>query len=150
MQVFRNVFYIIISTIAIMGGLSLYKRAHKRKLHTYGEVDNYETHVICIAEYKEGDHLKILVCSYTYSSFIDTWFFIQFGKRRRPFCKQVVKTQRQGDVPDQAGEGVNEEKQDSEDNAVIEGREEEYIEEEKDDASTVEEEWFDAQQNSTT
>ncbi|XP_075031276.1 E3 ubiquitin-protein ligase ZNRF4 [Calonectris borealis] len=144
MQDFRDIFYVIIATISVMVGLSWYKRACKIKLHTYQQGDKYETCVICMAEYKEGDCLKILSCSHAYhSACIDTWFNTQPGKKTCPFCKQGVNT------CGQAGEDVNEEEQDHEDNALREGHEDEYVEEEKDNASTVEGEGFDALEKST-
>ncbi|XP_010292336.1 PREDICTED: E3 ubiquitin-protein ligase RNF13-like [Phaethon lepturus] len=136
MQDFRDIFYVITAAISIMLGLSWYKRAHKIKLHMYKQGDNYETCVICMAEYKEGDHLKILSCSHAYhSACIDTWFHTQPGKKMCPFCKQVVNTYGRDDfLPGQAGEHLNEEEQDHEDNAFREGHEDEYVEDDKDDA----------------
>ncbi|KAM6040097.1 E3 ubiquitin-protein ligase RNF13-like [Theristicus caerulescens] len=150
-QDFRDIFSIIIATISVMVGLSWYKRACKIKLHTYKQGDKYETCVICMAEYKEGDCMKILSCSHAYhSACIDTWFQIQPRKKTCPFCKQVVNAYGRGDLlPEQAGEDLNEEEQDHEENAFREGHEDEYIEEEKDDACRVEEEGFDALENST-
>lgn len=151
MQDFGDIFYVFIATISVMVGLSWYERACKIKLHTYKQGDKYETCVICMAEYKEGDRLKILSCSHAYhSACIDTWFHTQPGKKTCPFCKQVVNTYGRGDLlPEQAGEDVNEEGQVHEDNAFREGHEDEYVEEKKDDASTVEGEGFDALENST-
>ena len=149
-QDFRDIFYVIIATISIMVGLSWYKRVCNTKLHTYKQGDKYETCVICMAEYKEGDHLKILSCSHAYhSACIDTWFHTQPGKKTCPFCKQVVNTYGRGDLlPEHAGEDASEEEQDHEDNAFREGHEDEHVEEEKDDANTVEGEGFDALGNS--
>ncbi|KAM6113496.1 E3 ubiquitin-protein ligase RNF13-like [Phoenicopterus ruber ruber] len=151
MREFRDLLYVTIATISIMVGLSWYKRACKIKLHTYKQGDKYESCVICMAEYKEGDHLKILSCSHAYhSACIDAWFHTQPRKKTCPFCKQVVNTCGRGDLlPEQAGEDVNEEEQDHEDNAFREGHEDEYAEEEKEDASTVEGEGFHALENST-
>ncbi|XP_009813984.2 E3 ubiquitin-protein ligase RNF13-like [Gavia stellata] len=145
MQDFRDLFYVIIATIPVMVGLSWYKRARKIKLHTYKQGDKYETCVICMAEYKEGDRLKILSCSHAYHSVcINTWFRTQSSKKICPFCKQVVNTYGQGDLlPEQAGKDANEEEQDHEDNAFREGHEDEYV------ASAVEGEGFGALENST-
>nr|XP_009512348.1 PREDICTED: E3 ubiquitin-protein ligase RNF167-like [Phalacrocorax carbo] len=143
-QDFRDIFYVIIATISVMLGLSWYKRACKIKLHTYKQGDKYETCVICMAEYKEGDCLKILSCSHAYHrACIDSWFNTQPRKKICPFCKQVVNTYGQGDLlPEQTDEGVNEEEEDQEENVFREGHEDECVGE--DDASTVEGEGFDA------
>ncbi|KAM9265450.1 E3 ubiquitin-protein ligase RNF13-like [Morus bassanus] len=126
-QDFRDIFYVIIATISVTLGLSWYKRACKIKLHTYKQGDKYETCVICMAEYKEGDCLKILSCSHAYhSACVDSWFHTQPRKKTCPFCKQVVNTYGQGDLPEQAGEDVNEEEEDQEENVFREGHEDEY------------------------
>lgn len=150
MQDFRDIFHII-AAISVMVGLSWYKRAHKLKLHTYKQGDKYETCVICMADYKEGDRLKILSCSHAYHIIcINIWFHTQSRKKTCPFCKQVVNTYGQGDLlPEQAGEDVNEEEQGYEDNASREGHDDEYVEKEKDDASTVEGEEFDVLEDIT-
>ncbi|XP_074893571.1 E3 ubiquitin-protein ligase RNF13-like [Buteo buteo] len=147
---FSNLFYFIIATISIMVGLSWYKRACNPKLHTYKQGDKCEMCGICMAEYQEGDSLKILSCSHAYHrACIDTWFHTQPRKKMCPFCKHVVTTYGRDDLlPEQAGEDVNEEEQDNEDNAVREGHEDEYVEDKKDDASTMEKEWFNALENS--
>ncbi|XP_030365623.1 E3 ubiquitin-protein ligase RNF13-like [Strigops habroptila] len=148
----RDLFYITIANTLIIVGLIWYKRAHRTKLHTYKKGDKHETCVICMAGYKEGDHLKILSCSHAYHSVcIDTWFRTLPGKKTCPFCKQSVNTYGQGDLlPEQAGEDANEEEWDQEDDAFREGHEDEYAEEEKDDASSVEGERFDAPENNIT
>ncbi|XP_009971712.2 E3 ubiquitin-protein ligase RNF13-like [Tyto alba] len=150
MQDFRNIFYVIIATITITVGLSWYKSTCKAKLYTYKQGDSYETCVICMAEYKEGDCLKILSCSHAYhSACIDTWFHTQARKKTCPFCKQLVNTNGQSDLlPEEAAEDVNEEEQDHEDNALGEGHEEEYVGEKKSDASPEEGEGLDALENS--
>lgn len=132
-----------------MVGLSWYKRACNPKLHTYKQGDKYEMCGICMAEYQEGDSLKILSCSHAYHrACIDTWFHTQPGKKTYPLCKHMVTTYgRDGLLPEQAGEDVNKEEQDK-DNALREGHEDEYVEDKKDDASTVEEEGFNALENS--
>ncbi|KFO77598.1 E3 ubiquitin-protein ligase RNF13, partial [Cuculus canorus] len=93
-QDFRAIFHIvytIMATISIMIGMSLYKRACKINLHVYKQGDKYETCVICLAEYQEGECLKILSCSHVYhSTCVDTWFYTQSGKKMCPICKQVV------------------------------------------------------------
>ncbi|KAM6294777.1 E3 ubiquitin-protein ligase ZNRF4 [Aegotheles albertisi] len=121
---FRNIFYIITATISVMVGLNWYNRPCKITLHTYKQGDKYETCVICMAEYKEGDCLQILSCSHAYhSACIKTWFQIQSRKKTCPVCKQVVNTCGQGEVlPEKADEDANEEEQD-EDNAFREGTE---------------------------
>ncbi|KAM9254670.1 E3 ubiquitin-protein ligase RNF167-like [Cariama cristata] len=68
---FGYIFCVIIATVSIMVGLSWYKA----KLHTYKQGDKYESCVICTAEYKEGECLKILSCSHSYhSARTDSWF----------------------------------------------------------------------------
>lgn len=60
----------------------------------------------------------------------------------------MVSTYGQGDLlPEQAGEDVNEEEQDHEENAFREGHKD--VEEEKDDGSTAEGEGFDEPENNT-
>ncbi|XP_065714125.2 E3 ubiquitin-protein ligase RNF13-like [Patagioenas fasciata] len=139
--------FVIITTISIIVGLRWHKRAYKIKLHKYKQGDKYETCAICMAEYKEGECLKVLSCSHTYhGACIDTWFNTQ---PTCPMCKQVVNTYERGDLPEQAGEEENEEEQDPEDTAFGEGYEDGYVEEEKDDASTEEGEWSDAPEKAT-
>ncbi|XP_009482340.1 E3 ubiquitin-protein ligase RNF13-like [Pelecanus crispus] len=151
MQDLRDIFYIIIAPILVMVGLSWYKRACKIKLHTYKQGDKYKTCVICMAEYKEEDLLKILSCSHAYhSACVDIWFYTQPRKKTCPLCKQVVNSYGQGGLlPEQAGEDVNKEEQDHKENAFRKGHEDEYVEEEKDDANTAEGEGFDTLNNST-
>ncbi|XP_062474621.1 E3 ubiquitin-protein ligase RNF13-like [Pezoporus occidentalis] len=148
----RDLFYIALVNTLIIVGFIWYKRAHGTKLHTYRKGDKHETCVICMAEYKEGDRLKILSCSHAYHSVcIDTWFHTLSGKKTCPFCKQLVNTCGQGDLlPEQAGEDVSEEEWDHEDDAFREGLDDDYAEEEKDDASSVEGERFDVLENSST
>uniref|UniRef100_A0A8V1AGP2 RING-type domain-containing protein n=1 Tax=Gallus gallus TaxID=9031 RepID=A0A8V1AGP2_CHICK len=75
------------------------QNARKIKLYTYRQGDQYETCVICMSEYKEGDLLKILPCSHTYHHLcIDTWFDTQSRKKTCPFCKQQVNVRRQADL----------------------------------------------------
>ncbi|KAM8986593.1 LOW QUALITY PROTEIN: E3 ubiquitin-protein ligase RNF13-like [Ara ararauna] len=148
----RDLFYITVANTLIIVGLIWYKRAHGTKLRTYKKGDKHEICVICMAEYKEGDLLKILSCSHAYHSVcIDTWFHTLPGKKTCPFCKRLVNTCGQDDLlPEQAGKDVNEEEWEHEDDAFGKGHEDEYAEEEKDDASSVEGERFDAPENSIT
>ncbi|XP_010170185.1 E3 ubiquitin-protein ligase RNF13-like [Antrostomus carolinensis] len=143
-QDFRDLFYVVVATISVVVGLSWYEKACKLKLHTYKQGDEYESCVICMVEYKEGDCLKILPCSHAYhSGCIDSWFCTQPRKKTCPFCKQVVNTYGQVDLlPEQAGEDENEEEEDHEDHAFREGHEGEYVEEDKGHSSVVEEEEF--------
>ncbi|XP_065515067.1 E3 ubiquitin-protein ligase RNF13-like [Lathamus discolor] len=148
----RDLFYITLANTLIIVGFIWYKRAHGTKLHAYKKGDKHETCVICMAEYKEGDHLKILSCSHAYHrGCIDTWFHTVSGKKTCPFCKQLVNTCGQGDLlPEQAGEDGNGEEWDHKDDAFREGHEDEYAEEEKDDESSVEGERFDAPESNIT
>uniref|UniRef100_A0A8D0EHA9 RING-type domain-containing protein n=1 Tax=Strix occidentalis caurina TaxID=311401 RepID=A0A8D0EHA9_STROC len=105
MQDFREIYYVIIATIfSIMVGLSWYKSTHETKLYTCEQGYKYETCVICMAVYKEGNLLKSLSCSHAYhSACIDTWFLTKARKKTCPFCKQLVNTYGQGDLlPEQA------------------------------------------------
>ncbi|XP_051495934.1 E3 ubiquitin-protein ligase RNF13-like [Apus apus] len=148
-QDFRHIVYIVTATVSVALGLRWYKRVCKIKLHTYKQGDKYESCAICMAEYKEGDCLKILSCSHAYhSSCIDTWFHTRPRNKTCPFCKQAVNACGQGDLlPEQAGEDGNEE-QDEERNALSGGHEEEYaeeeeyVEEEEGDANAAEERWL--------
>ncbi|XP_010135964.1 PREDICTED: E3 ubiquitin-protein ligase RNF167-like, partial [Buceros rhinoceros silvestris] len=111
-QHFKDIFYVIISTISMMVGLSCYLRAHMTKLHMYKQGDKYKTCAICLEEYKEGDSLKVLSCSHAFhSACIDTWFHIQ---EICPFCRQLVNTYGEGDPAGGAGDDVDEEEQDHE------------------------------------
>ncbi|XP_062452567.1 E3 ubiquitin-protein ligase RNF167-like [Rhea pennata] len=161
-QEFGFMFNVIIATISLVVGMSWYKKAHQITVRTYQQGDKYETCVICMAEYEEGDQLKILPCSHAYHcACIDTWLHTQPGKKTCPFCKQQVNTHGQcvrldvrNNPPENTGEGLNEEEEEEEqsheDSAFREGPGDEYAEGEKDDyASTVEEEGFDDLENST-
>lgn len=106
-QHFRNIFYVIFSTVSVMVGLSCYIRVHLTKLHTYKQGDKYKTCAICLEEYKEGDCLKILSCSHAFhGACIDTWFHIQ---EICPFCRQLVNIYGEGDRAGGAGGDMNEE-----------------------------------------
>lgn len=140
--------FVLITTISIMVGLRWRKSAHKIKLHKYKQGDKYETCAICMAEYKEGECLKVLSCSHAYhGSCVDTWFHTQ---PTCPICKQVVITDERGDHQPALAEDANEDEQDPEDIAFREGYEDGYVEEEKDDASTAEGEWSDAPEKATS
>ncbi|XP_025891060.1 E3 ubiquitin-protein ligase RNF167-like [Nothoprocta perdicaria] len=162
-QEFGFVFNMIIATLTLVVGMSWYKKAHRITVRTYQRGDKYETCVICMAEYEEGDQLKILPCSHAYHcACIDTWLRTQPGKKTCPFCKQQVNPHGQcihldlrNNPPEHTGEGLNEEEeeeeeQNHEDHAFREGHGQEYVEGEKDDcASTVEEEGFEDLENSS-
>ncbi|XP_030322521.1 E3 ubiquitin-protein ligase RNF13-like [Calypte anna] len=146
LQDFRSIFCIIVATFSVVAVLGYYKKRSQIKLHTYKLGDKYESCVICMTDYKEGDSLKILSCSHAYhSACIDTWFHTQPNKKTCPFCKQAVSSCVQGDIPaEQAGEDQDEEQQADEDVTFSGGHEDEHIEEEKeekDNASTVEEDF---------
>ncbi|KAM8795058.1 E3 ubiquitin-protein ligase RNF167-like [Eudromia elegans] len=162
-QEFGFVFNVIVALLTLGVGMSWYKKAHRITVRTYQRGDKYETCVICMAEYEEGDRLKILPCSHAYHcACIDTWLHTQPGKKTCPFCKQQVNPHGQcvhldlrNEPPEHAAEGLNEEEEEEEeqsheDAAFREGRGDECVEGEKDDcASTMEEEGFEDLENSS-
>lgn len=141
---FRDMLYIIIATISAMVGISWWRNARKIKLYTYRQGDQYETCVICMSEYKEGDLLKILPCSHTYHHLcIDTWFDTQSRKKTCPFCKQQVNVRRQADLLLQQRSEVGaeeevEEEQGHGDDTFRDDYEDECVEEEGDNESIME------------
>ncbi|XP_042743252.1 E3 ubiquitin-protein ligase RNF13-like [Lagopus leucura] len=136
----RDLLYIIVATISAMVGISWWRNAHKIRLYTYRQGDQYEICVICMSEYKEGDLLKILPCSHTYHHLcIDTWFDTQSRKKTCPFCKQQVDLCRQAELLQQQrsenGAEEIEEEQGHDDDTFRDDYEDECVEEEGDNES---------------
>uniref|UniRef100_A0A8C3SRB4 RING-type E3 ubiquitin transferase n=1 Tax=Chelydra serpentina TaxID=8475 RepID=A0A8C3SRB4_CHESE len=120
LQEFGFMINVIICTIPLVFCARWCTKGRKITLCTFKRGDRYETCVICMAEYEEGDQLKILPCSHAYhSACIDTWLHTQPRNKTCPFCKQQV-TQAAGEE-DHAEDGEDE---DGHDDEYIEGEEE--------------------------
>lgn len=153
-QEFGFMINVLICTIPLVVCARWYKKAQKITTHTFKRGDRYETCVICMAEYEEGDHLKILPCSHAYHcACIDTWLHTQPRNKSCPFCKQQVTIEAQyihldrGRGPQEQAreeEGNHEEEEPNNEGGGTEERhEEEYVERHPgDDQDADEEEWY--------
>uniref|UniRef100_K7G3G0 RING-type E3 ubiquitin transferase n=1 Tax=Pelodiscus sinensis TaxID=13735 RepID=K7G3G0_PELSI len=113
LQEFGFMLNVLICTIPLVACARWCTKGQQITVCTFKRGDRYDTCVICMAEYEEGDQLKVLPCSHTYHcACIDTWLHTQPRNKTCPFCKQQ----------DHAGEGDDEEGHDDE---SVEGEEEE-------------------------
>ncbi|XP_006110590.3 E3 ubiquitin-protein ligase RNF167-like [Pelodiscus sinensis] len=137
LQEFGFMLNVLICTIPLVACARWCTKGQQITVCTFKRGDRYDTCVICMAEYEEGDQLKVLPCSHTYHcACIDTWLHTQPRNKTCPFCKQQVTTEAQavnvgrgrtpqehtGREEDHAGEGDDEEGHDDE---SVEGEEEE-------------------------
>uniref|UniRef100_A0A452GI30 RING-type domain-containing protein n=1 Tax=Gopherus agassizii TaxID=38772 RepID=A0A452GI30_9SAUR len=68
----------IVCTLLVVGCMRWCRKSQKITVSTFKTGDKYVTCVICMAEYEEGDQLKILPCSHVYhGTCIDSWLLIQ-------------------------------------------------------------------------
>uniref|UniRef100_A0A8C4VX92 RING-type domain-containing protein n=1 Tax=Gopherus evgoodei TaxID=1825980 RepID=A0A8C4VX92_9SAUR len=95
-MIFGFMINVIICTIPLVVYARWCAKGRKITLCTFKRGDRYETCVICMAEYEEGDQLKILPCSHAYHcACIDTWLHTQPRNKTCPFCKQQVTAEAQ-------------------------------------------------------
>ncbi|XP_006110589.2 E3 ubiquitin-protein ligase RNF167-like [Pelodiscus sinensis] len=81
----------IVCTLLVVGCIRWCKKRQKITTSTFKTGDKYVTCVICMAEYEEGDQLKILPCSHVYHvACIDSWLLVQSQCKTCPICKQQV------------------------------------------------------------
>ncbi|XP_077661615.1 E3 ubiquitin-protein ligase RNF167-like [Eretmochelys imbricata] len=152
LQEFGFMINVIICTIPLVVCARWCTKGRKITLCTFKRGDRYETCVICMAEYEEGDQLKILPCSHAYHcTCIDTWLHTQPRNKTCPFCKRQVTAEAQ-DVSLHGGRNPQEqaaaEEDHAEDGEDEDGHDDEYIEgEEEDDQSADTEEGSDELEN---
>lgn len=81
-----------ISFIVVAGCMKWCWRNKGIKVKTFKRGDKYDLCVICMAEYEEGDQLKVLPCAHAYhNTCINTWLLIQpRAGKICPICKQHV------------------------------------------------------------
>ncbi|XP_074834699.1 E3 ubiquitin-protein ligase ZNRF4 [Carettochelys insculpta] len=81
----------IVCTLLVVGCMRWCRKSQKIPMSTFKRGDKYITCVICMAEYEEGDQLKILPCSHVYHvTCIDSWLLVQPQCKTCPICKQQV------------------------------------------------------------
>uniref|UniRef100_A0A8C8VIR3 RING-type E3 ubiquitin transferase n=1 Tax=Pelusios castaneus TaxID=367368 RepID=A0A8C8VIR3_9SAUR len=108
---------VVVCTITLVVCARWYKKGQKITVCTFKRGDKYDTCVICMAEYEDGDQLKILPCSHAYHcACIDTWLHTQPRNKSCPFCKQRVSTEVQDVNPD-TGRNPQEQAGEEEDHA---------------------------------
>nr|XP_020649949.1 E3 ubiquitin-protein ligase ZNRF4-like [Pogona vitticeps] len=84
---------LVLSSFILAGWVKWRHRRHSARTRTFQRGDPYDLCVICMADFEEGDGLKILWCGHAYHhTCIDTWLLIQpkTGKTC-PICKQEVR-----------------------------------------------------------
>ncbi|XP_019406241.1 PREDICTED: E3 ubiquitin-protein ligase ZNRF4 [Crocodylus porosus] len=88
---FCLVLAVIISTLVIVACMRWCRKNREIKVHQFKSGEKYDPCVICMAEYEEGDRMKILPCSHAYhGTCIDTWLLTQRQNKTCPICKQLV------------------------------------------------------------
>ncbi|XP_074834036.1 E3 ubiquitin-protein ligase RNF167-like [Carettochelys insculpta] len=144
LQKFGFMINVVICTIPLVACARWCTKGQKITMCTFKRGDKYDTCVICMAEYEEGDQLKILPCSHAYHrACIDTWLH---RHKTCPFCKQQVTTGTQGvnvdggRHPQEQAEGEEGQAEGGEDE---DGHDDEYVDgEEEDDQSADTEEGY--------
>ncbi|XP_074795806.1 E3 ubiquitin-protein ligase RNF167-like [Natator depressus] len=90
-QEFGMAIGMIVCTLLVVGCMRWCRKRQKITMSMFKTGDKYVTCVICMAEYEEGDQLKILPCSHVYhGTCIDSWLLIQPQCKTCPICKQQV------------------------------------------------------------
>lgn len=73
------------------------KKLPKKTFKKDENVENYDTCVICLEDYDDGDSLRILPCNHAYhTSCIDPW--LTRNRRNCPLCKRNVLSDDESDI----------------------------------------------------
>ncbi|KAJ7308436.1 hypothetical protein JRQ81_008984 [Phrynocephalus forsythii] len=79
-------------SLAFAGWMKWRRGGGRARARTFRVGDPDDLCVICMADYEEGDRLKVLPCAHAYhSTCIDTWLLLQpKAGKTCPICKQNV------------------------------------------------------------